>query len=240
MLRQLIDRCAAALPGQCAVCNAWPAQPVCEACVSRFAQPRARCRRCALPVAGGVSECGRCLVEPPPLDACHAAVSYEFPWSALMAQYKFSGQAGWARSFALLMRSAPWIEPALEEADVVVPMPLSRERLAERGFNQALELASALAPERTDARLLLKVRHTAAQMALDRRQRLGNVKDAFAVEPLRAARLRGKRVVLVDDVMTSGASLFTAATVLRQAGASRITALVMARTDEMTTDFAAL
>ena len=169
---------------------------------------------------------------PPPLDACHAAVSYEYPWSTLIAQYKFGGQAGWAHSFALLMRSAPWVEPALEESDLVLPLPLSRERLAQRGFNQALVLARALAPHKAEAALLLRIRHTPAQMELDRAARLANVAGAFAVEPLRADRLKGRRVVLVDDVMTSGASICSAAQVLRQAGASRVTALVLARTDE--------
>jgi ComF family protein len=129
------------------------------------------------------------------------------------------------------MQSAPWIAPALEEAELVVPMPLSRERLAERGFNQALLLARALAPRKTVAGLLLRVRHTAAQAGLDRADRLANVKGVFAVEPLRAARVRGRRVALVDDVMTSGASLHAAALALRQAGAARVTAVVMARTE---------
>lgn len=176
-------------------------------------------------------ECGRCLREPGPLDACHAAVSYQYPWSTLIARYKFDGHAGWARGFAVLMRSAPWMEPVLEQADLVLPMPLSRERLAQRGFNQALLLARALAGAKTDGGLLLRVRDTAAQSALDRKERLANVKGAFAVEPLRAAALRGRNVVLVDDVMTSGASLFSAAAAVRQAGAARITALVLARTD---------
>lgn len=221
-----------ALPGQCAVCHAWPAQPVCEDCVGRFAQPQARCRRCALPVAAGATDCGRCLRTPPPLDACHAAVSYQYPWSALIARYKFNGQADWARTFALLMRSSPWVEPALEQADVVLPMPLSRERLAERGFNQALLLARALAGPKTDAGLLLRVRHTGAQSALGLQGRLSNVKGAFAADPLRIALFKGRRVVLVDDVMTSGASLFTAAEAVRHAGAACVTALVLARTDD--------
>ncbi|MEO5670852.1 MAG: ComF family protein, partial [Ramlibacter sp.] len=74
--RRLFDGLAANVPGQCAVCRAWPAQPVCEACVARFAQPRPRCRLCAIPVPDGRPACGRCLASPPPLDACHAAVSY--------------------------------------------------------------------------------------------------------------------------------------------------------------------
>lgn len=226
----LLSRLADMLPGQCAVCRAWPAQPVCEACVARFAQPRPRCRRCALPVPAGVDECGGCLRDPPPLDACHAAVSYEYPWSALITQFKFHGEPGWARTLATLMRSTPWVEPALEQADVVLPMPLAHERLAERGFNQALLLARSLAPDRTRADLLLRTRHTAAQSALGRDARRANVKNAFAVEPLRVSELRGARVVLVDDVMTSGATIFSAAAVLRQAGAARVTAAVVART----------
>jgi ComF family protein len=130
------------------------------------------------------------------------------------------------------MRSAPWVEPALDAADLVLPIPLSRARLAERGFNQALLLARALTPKKTEAALLLRVRHTAAQTALDRQDRLSNVKGAFTVDPLMSSKVRGRRVVLVDDVMTSGASLFTAAQALRQAGAARITALVLARTDD--------
>jgi ComF family protein len=230
MFRHLLAGLADMLPGQCAVCRAWPAQPVCDSCVARFAQPQPRCRRCGLPVPAGVSECGRCEREPPPLDACHAAVSYEYPWSALITQFKFHGEPGWARTLATLMRSAPWVEPALERADLVLPMPLAAQRLAERGFNQALLLARSLAPRRVRADLLLRTRHTAAQSALGRDARRANVKGAFVIEPLRAAELRGTRVVLVDDVMTSGATIFSAAAALRHAGAAHITAVVVART----------
>jgi ComF family protein len=232
MFQGLLAAAERALPGQCAVCRAWPAQPLCESCVERFAQPRPRCTRCALPVTACVPQCGRCLAAPPPVDACHAAVSYDYPWSALVAQYKFNGQAGWARVFATLLRSTPWVEPACDDADIVLAMPLSRERLAERGFNQALEIAKLLAPGRTDASLLLRIRHTPAQSALDRKARLANVKGAFALDPLRPDAVRGKKVVLVDDVMTSGASIHAAAQVVRDAGAARITAVVVARTDE--------
>jgi ComF family protein len=231
MLRHFARGLADALPGQCAVCRAWPAQPVCESCVARFAQPQPRCRRCALPVPDGVDECGRCVREPPPLDSCHVAVNYDYPWSALITQFKFQGQPGWARSFATLLRSSPWVEPAIEQAAHVLPMPLARERLLERGFNQALLLARCLAPDKTRPQMLLRIRHTATQSELDRDARLANVKGAFAVDPLVAPQLRHARVVLVDDVMTSGATVFSAAAVLRRAGASHITAIVVARTE---------
>lgn len=220
-----------ALPSQCMVCHAWPAQPVCEACVGHFAQPQTRCQTCALAVPAGVSQCGACIKAPPPLDACLAAVSYAFPWSDLIVGYKFHSHPGRASTFALLLRSTPWVEPALDDADLVLPLPLSRARLQSRGFNQALLLASQLAPFKTDSRLLLRIRDTPAQSALNRADRLAGVSGAFAVDPLRSGRVKGARVVLIDDVMTSGATLFEAARVLRTAGAAHITGLVVARTE---------
>jgi ComF family protein len=232
MFQRLIEGVERALPGQCAVCRAWPARSLCEPCVARFAQPRPRCLRCALPVAPSVAQCGRCLANPPPIDACYTALTYDYPWSSLIAQYKFHGQAGWARVFATLMRSTPWVEPALDDAELALPMPLAPERLAERGFNQSMQLARLLAPRITDANLLLRIRETVAQASLDLKSRLANVKGAFALDPLRPDAVRGKRVVLIDDVMTSGASIHAAARVLRDAGAARVTAIVLARTDE--------
>lgn len=230
MFRALIQRVSEQLPSQCAVCHAWPSRPVCETCVARFAQPLPRCQTCALPVPAGVPQCGACLKSSPPLDACLAAVPYSFPWAGLIGRYKFGDTPGWSATFALLLRSTPWVEPALEQADLLLPMPLSPQRLQERGFNQALELARHLAPAKTAPGLLLRIRHTPAQSSLKRAQRLRNVRAAFAVEPLQQGRLQNKRVVLVDDVMTSGASLFAAAQALRAAGVAHITGLVLART----------
>jgi len=220
-----------ALPSQCLVCHAWPTQPICETCVTRFAQPQPRCSTCALPVPPGVRQCGACLQTPPPLDSCLAAVPYAFPWSDLIVNYKFHGQPGHAGALALLLRSTPWVEPALDAADAVVPMPLSKIRLQARGFNQALTLARELAPGKTDSRLLLRIKDTPAQSTLTRAERLGSVKDAFAVEPLLLGQVRGARLVLVDDVMTSGASLYAAARTLKAAGAAHVTGLVLARTE---------
>ena len=232
MLRDWVEGMKAAVPGQCAVCHAWPAQSVCEACVVRFAQPQPRCLTCALPVPEGLARCGRCVREAPPLDRCLAAVSYGYPWSGLVAQFKFHDQPGWAGPLAMLMRSAPWVEPMLEEAELVLPMPLSRERLAERGFNQALELARVLAPRKLRSDLLLRVRNTPAQAELGLAERLRNVAGAFAVDPLKTQQVRGASIVIVDDVMTTGASLFAAAGALRRSGAARVAAIVLARTDE--------
>lgn len=231
MFPGLLKRVFHALPSQCMVCHAWPAQTVCEACVNRFAQPQLRCQTCALPVPVGVRQCGACIKTPAPLDLCLAAVSYAFPWSDLIVGYKFHNHPGRASAFALLLRSTPWVEPALDAADAVVPLPLSRARLQTRGFNQALVLARHLAPEKSNHRLLLRIKDTPPQSSLKRTERLDSVKDAFAVDPLLAAQIKGARLVLVDDVMTSGASMFAAARVLRAAGAAHITGLVIARTE---------
>lgn len=231
MFSGLLKSISRRVPSQCAVCRAWPAQPVCEACVVRFAQPHARCRTCALPVTVGITQCGACIRKPPPLDACLAAVAYEYPWSRLIVEFKFRARPGWAPSFALLLHSVPWVEPALEQASVVLPMPLSTQRLRERGFNQALELARHLAPAKTRHGLLLRIHDTPAQSALKREERLHNVQHAFAVEPLQAHVLAGAHAVLVDDVMTSGASLFSAAATLRAAGAAHVTGIVLARAE---------
>jgi ComF family protein len=230
MLRQLILGVSRHLPSQCAVCHAWPSQPVCEACVGQFAQPVTRCQTCALPLPSAQRQCGACLNKPPLLDQALAAVAYAYPWSNLVADFKFQQHTGWARSFATLMRSAPWVEPALDAADMLLPMPLSRERLQVRGFNQAMLLANALDAKKVHSDLLLRVQDTPPQSSLSRKERLLSVQHAFATHPLKAHQLKGRRVMLVDDVMTSGASLHAAAGVLRIAGVAYITALVFART----------
>jgi predicted amidophosphoribosyltransferase len=193
------------------VCGRWPAQAVCTPCKGRFARWRTRCRRCALPVPDGVAECGACVREPPPLARCHAAVDYAYPWPDLVGRYKFRGEPGWARVFAGLLRATPGVEDEVARCAVAVPMPLAPGRLAGRGFNQALELARRLAPGKVQARLLLRLRETAPQASLARAERLANVRGAFAIDPLLGGMLRGRQAVLVDDVMTSGASLFAAA-----------------------------
>ena len=219
------------LPSRCAICRDWPADPICHTCIARFAQPRLRCLRCALPVPEGVQRCGACLREPPPLARCLAAVDYGWPWRELLARFKYQEQAGWATPLAWLMRSSDGAEDTLDAADWVLPIPLSAQRLAERGYNQSWLLARQLSPRKADAHLLLRTRDTPSQRSLPRAERLANLVGALAVEPLRAAQLRGKKVVLVDDVMTSGASLHTAARALRDAGVAHISALVLARTE---------
>lgn len=221
---------AGSVPSQCSVCHAWPSQRICNACVARFAQPAARCQSCALHVSAGVSVCGACLRSPPNFDACLAAVDYGFPWADVLADFKFRSDPGLAHTLSVVLRSTPWVEPAIEAVDRVVPVPLSIERLRERGFNQSALLAHQLTGPKTDTRTLLRLHATEAQSSLPRAQRLRNLQGAFAVEPARAAALRGQHVMLLDDVMTTGATAHAATLALREAGVAKVTVVVLART----------
>ena len=215
------------LPSICHICEAWPSSALCDVCIQQFGQPIARCPTCALPAFG--SRCFPCQYEPPPLDKCLTAVTYGYPWSECIAKFKFHGDVGLARQLAQLMRNAPWVEPALEMADSVIAMPLSASRLRERGFNQAYELAKHLEPQKADGRSLLRLEHSVHQVGASRAERLAQASNTFWVDPMRLPSLKGKRVVLLDDVMTTGATLFEAARTLRKAGVTHISGLVFAR-----------
>ena len=216
--------------------------------MARFAAQVLRCSSCAISLAPSLSVglalergvCINCIKQPPPVNSTAVAVDYAYPWSELIAQYKFANQPGWACFFAQLLLQVPQAQQAFAELqtdDLILPLPLSKERLQTRGFNQAWELAAQLAKQsaacgQLDHALLLRVKNTQPQTELKRQGRLDNVKNAFVVEPLRARTLKGRRVILVDDVMTSGASIFAAAEVLRSAGAAQIVAIALARTPQ--------
>lgn len=223
---------------------------MCSACTGQFAQFQSRCSTCALrmpqPLADTPLRCGQCMQHPGPLHACWAAVDYGYPWDTLLAQLKFRGGKGLgssgpsadpavARALADIMAAHSGIASALLHASLVIPIPLSYERLRHRGFNQALELGKHLlgstalrAKLRPD--LLLRTRDTAPQMDLARAQRLRNLQHAFAVEPALAHQIQGAQVVLIDDVTTTTATLCAAALALRAAGAAQVVGVVFART----------
>ena len=233
----LVERVLMRCPGQCAVCRAWSAQRVCVDCLMRYARPVPRCWTCAARLPAELTghpepKCGACLRHPPPLTRCIAALDFAFPWDALLQRYKFH-QALDLRETLLDRLDQALASAQAEEPDWLLPVPLSRERLRERGYNQSYELARALAKRRKlvcHAHLLLRVRDTVHQLKLPPEQRAENVKHAFAIEPKRLRELRGCHVALVDDVMSTGATLFELARLLRKAGVSRVQAWVVART----------
>jgi ComF family protein len=220
------------LASPCAVCRSWDGSRLCRDCVARFAAPLPRCERCAIEVPAGIALCGACLRDPPSYDRTIAAVDYDHPWDALISAFKFHGALDLAA--ALAQRLVAAVEAAGgPRPDLLLPVPLGPVRLGERGYNQAWELARRAARAldcRGDARLLLRIKDTAQQLALPRARRAANVRGAFLVEPRRAGELRGRDVALVDDVLTTGATAAEIAGVLKQAGAARVQVWVVART----------
>jgi ComF family protein len=230
---QLPDRVRAWLPTQCAVCRGWGGSRVCGDCVQRHAPPALRCAACAIAVPAGTTVCGTCLRTPPPYARSVAAVDYGFPWSGLVSAFKFHAALDLAPALAGLLSAAVLAGRDLPRPALVLPVPLSRARLAERGMNQAWELArrvaATLAIDATP-HLLRRLIDTAHLADLPRAQRATRIRGAFGIAPGQAGRLRGRRVALVDDVMTTGATVAEAARVLLAAGASDVDVWVLART----------
>jgi ComF family protein len=223
-------------PAPCLVCRGWCLGGLCEPCVARFASPRPRCPLCGLarPAQAHAGDCPDCRRHPPPVDGLITTLDYGFPWMDLLHRFKFSAQAELARPLAQPLIQAVQSHPASAEVDWIIPIPLAPARLAERGYNQSQLLAQHLAhavgkPCRAD--LLRRWKGTATQSMLahaDARQ--ANLRGAFMPDPAHQAQLRGRRVALVDDVMTTGTTLWEAARCLRQAGVEQVWCWVLART----------
>jgi ComF family protein len=209
--------------GACFVCRGKASGLLCPACRAELPLLAAElCPRCALPAPGGAL-CGRCLAEPPDYDATFAALAYDFPADALVHALKFRGELALAPLLGGLLRDRL---PADDPVDCVVPVPLSAARLRSRGYNQAVEIARHVAPARIDIELCARQRDGAPQMELPWAERQRNVRGAFDCRRV----LLGARVAVVDDVMTTGATLDEMARTLKRAGAARVVNWVVART----------
>ncbi len=224
------------LPAGCLLCGGRSGNGLCPDCHARFfGGGRVRCCICANPLAAAevASDgcCGRCRRQRPAYDATVTAADYALPVDRLVLQLKFGARLAHARLFGQLLAAA-WqasSQPSLPQ--LLCPVPLGPRRLAERGFNQALEIARPLGralgvPVR--ARLAQRQQDTPPQSSLDWGQRTANVARAFTLDS--EAALYGRHVGLVDDVMSSGATLQALALACKQAGAARVSNLVFART----------
>jgi ComF family protein len=198
--------------------------PVCAACARELPRHGAQvCPCCALATPGG-EICGRCLRERPAFDTTHAAFDYAFPLDALVQALKYGHRLALAKFFARAFDVLPAV-------DLVLPMPLHPARLRERGFNQAVEIARPLARAAgvpLELAAVARVRATAPQAGLDRDGRFANLRNAFAAR----RRFDGLRVAVVDDVMTTGASLNALARCLKANGAAAVHNVVVARTQK--------
>ncbi|HET6431531.1 ComF family protein [Dyella sp.] len=216
------------LPPCCLLCGAAGDQglDLCRACADELPRNRSCCARCALPLALPAALCGRCQRKPPPWDATWAPFRYGWPLDRLESRFKFSRELAAGRTLQALWQREP---RRLALPELIVPVPLHRARLRQRGYNQALELARPLAralgvPLRHD--LLLRARATAAQSELDAVSRRRNVRGAFSV---RAGVALPAHVAVLDDVMTTGATLAECSRVLKRSGVKRVDVWALAR-----------
>jgi ComF family protein len=221
-----------ALPQHCELCVANSGSALlCNACAADLPRLAACCPVCALPSAAGVV-CGACLAQPPPWSRTIAALIYAFPVDRLLQQLKYGGRlalADWAgATLCDAIRASFASRSALDRPDRIVALPLAAARQRERGFNQAREIAARVASAvgLPLAAPLARIGGAKPQAALAWKERASNVRGAFRAQE----DVRGARIALVDDVMTTGATLAEAAGVLLLAGAADVECWVVART----------
>ena len=214
-------------PHTCLLCGASAgAERLCSGCcddLPRHTVPQ--CPQCAIPTLGG-QICGACLKHPPAYDRSVAAFSYSFPVDQLIPALKYHSRLAIAQVLGQHLADAVDARP---RPDLLIPMPLHPARIRQRGFNHATEIGRVVARSLNvtlDFESCKRVRDTPPQVALAYDQRRRNVRGAFVCE----GDVDGKRIALIDDVMTTGTSLDELAKTLKKAGAGAVEIWVVART----------
>ncbi len=219
----------------CWLCHlplALSATGICGSCQRRLPPRPPLCRRCGLPAPPDTPECGRCIQKPPPWQHLVCAGDYRPPLSRLLHKFKFSGHTALSVMLArliLLSFLEQHREHGLRKPDVLLCVPLHRQRLRQRGFNQSALLARPLAHWLScefAADALRRNRKTAVQHQLNISQRKNNLRNAFCVEKA----LAGRHVALVDDVITSGSTAGEISRILTQSAVASIQLWCLCRT----------
>ena len=226
------------LPPRCVLCGRPGSRPrfdLCRACESELPRLDQACPRCGLPretrheSRSGDDGCPHCPPEPIAYSRCHAPFVYEFPVADLLQSLKYEGALANARVLGTLLACAGAEQGLAGTMDAVIPMPLHESRLIARGFNQSYELARFVSRSLVipcDVRALHRTRVTQPQVGLSRSARRENVRSAFVAD---RARVAGRRLILLDDVITTGSTVAAAASALRSAGAVEVQAWSVAR-----------
>ena len=215
-------------PQACLLCSApqGGSLALCAGCLQDLPWYSAgHCPQCALASVDN-QLCGHCLKSPPAFDHTQALFRYEYPLDAMLQRYKYNHMLALAETFGALMADS--IAPS-SHPDIIIPMPLHPQRLAERGFNQAVEIARIVSKRlaiKMDTTSCGRIKLAPPQVSLQLKQRVKNMRGAFAC----TQRLDGLHITLIDDVMTTGASLNALAKTIKSAGADSVECWVIART----------
>ncbi|HSF71028.1 MAG TPA: ComF family protein [Methylotenera sp.] len=232
----------------CVLCNAYidaleatnaqvNRHAVCSPCLNDLPwHPKTSCPQCGLASSGAGlyrTVCGNCINSAPDFDTTHAVFLYQFPIDSMMQRYKYGKSLNIGNIFGQFLGIKMQPEAHADNIDLVIPMPMHPQRLKERGFNQALEIAKVLTKnckEKLDFKSVIRQTLTPPQASLPLKERVKNIKGAFKVNGDSPNQFQGKRIAIVDDVMTSGASLNELAKTIKQAGAVHVECWVIART----------
>ncbi|MCL5801361.1 MAG: ComF family protein [Gammaproteobacteria bacterium] len=215
-------------PPACVLCgSAVKEGDLCSGCAGELPYNAAACARCALPLPSAAELCGQCLQDLPSYDSAVSLFRYAYPADHLILRLKFQAQLHLARALGELL--ARHLKREIQTMpEIIIPVPLHRTRLRERGFNQALEIARPIARSLSipvDYKSCERVRKTPAQSLLPAAERRKNIKGAFRVTRPIAAR----HVAILDDVMTTGHTVQELAATLRKAGVERVDVWIVAR-----------
>jgi len=216
-------------PPTCLLCGDAGAagRDLCQSCINSLPYNRTACLRCGLTLATHSAEyCGHCQQNPPGFDVTHTLFRYEEPVRYLIHALKFRADYPCARLLGQLM--AEHLGEFADKPELLIPVPLHRERYRERGFNQATEIARTLSRRLQiplDPTCCIRTRPTRPQAELPAKERLRNLKKAFQV----VSALGAAHVAIIDDVVTTGATVNELAKALRAAGAERIEVWACAR-----------
>ena len=206
---------------------------VCTACEFELPWLNECCQQCALPLPKTDMSCGYCLKQPPAFERVHAPWFYGFPIDTLIVRFKHNSKWPYGRLLAELLGQSllDHFNAGNQKPDFLLPVPLSIQRLRQRGYNQAAMLAGWLSQAVAipcHEQWLVRIQDTPAQQELDAKTRKRNLLNAFCLAS--DARVQGAHVALVDDVLTTGATAQSLALLLRKAGARRVDVYCLART----------